>query len=77
MKRVLIQANDESKYVIIDKFELKKIQQVEYGNTILPIENGEPIRTPVIWVIFINISFYANGKVESISERLRKIGYIS
>ena len=53
MRKVLVLALDSLEYDLVEKYDFKNLKQVEYGKTILPVEHGEPIRTPAMWVSFI------------------------
>ena len=53
MKKVLVFAIDALDYHLVEKYELAELKQKEYGTTKLPVEEGEPIRSPAMWVSFI------------------------
>ena len=53
MKKVLVFAIDALDYYLVEKYGLPNLKQKEYGTTQLPVEEGEPIRSPAMWVSFI------------------------
>ena len=53
MGTVLIVGLDGLEYTLVEKFDLKTLQQVEYGKVDLLLENNEEPLTPTIWCNFI------------------------
>jgi predicted AlkP superfamily pyrophosphatase or phosphodiesterase len=53
LKKVLVLAIDALDYYLVKKYDLPNLKQNEYGSTKLPVKEGEPIRSPAMWVSFI------------------------
>lgn len=53
MVTVLIIGLDGLEYTLVEKFDLKTLQQVEYGKVDLLLKNNEEPLTPTIWCNFI------------------------